>query len=129
MLQPELVQRYAVEGAPDLTELVEIALTGRGPTRELDAELVGGVGLAKELRLVDAELLVELEDWRDRAFADTDGADRLGLDENDSATAAAEESRERCGRHPAGRSSADDDDAPEHMFSHGRNAPVRCGSG
>ena len=44
-------------------------------------------------------------------------------------TAAAEKSRERGCRHPAGRSSADDDDAPEHVFSHDRNAPVGCGSG
>ena len=91
------MQRYSVEGAPDLSELVEVALSRRGPTRELDAELVGGVGLAKELRLVDAELLVELEYRRDRAFADPDGADRLGLDEDDSATGAAEESSERSG--------------------------------
>src|SRR4029079_19337493 len=42
-----------------------------------------------------------------------DGADRFGFDKDDPAAAAAEESRQRRGGHPARGTSADNDDAPD----------------
>ena len=81
------MERHAVERPADLPELMEIALCRPGPADEVDPELVGGLGFAEKFRLVDAELEIEFEDRRDRAFADADRADRFGLDEDDSSPA------------------------------------------
>ena len=54
VLQPQLVQRNAVQRAADLAELVEVSVALVCPADELDAELVGGVRLAQELGFVDA---------------------------------------------------------------------------
>ena len=117
--QPQLVERNAVERPADLAELMEVAVLLAGPADEFDAELVGGVRLAEELRFIEPELEVEFEDRRDRAFADSDGADRLGFDEDDAASAAAEEPRQRGRGHPAGGAAADDDDPPDcSLFGH-----------
>jgi hypothetical protein len=86
------------------------------------------VSLAKELRLVEAKLMVELEDRRNGAFADADGADRLGFDENDPPAVAAHEPRKRSRGHPPGGSAPNNDNAPDRpSFSHGPSLGLLSG--
>src|SRR3546814_2614839 len=78
------------------------------------SDLVGRVGFADELVLVDAEQRVEQADLRNRRLADADGADRLALDQLDlEAGKGAHDARDRGGRHPARGAAADDDDAAD----------------
>ena len=60
-------------------EIVEVVVAEATPVDELDAELEGGIRLANELVLVDAEQLVEEDDRRNRGLADADSADFFGL--------------------------------------------------
>src|SRR3546814_3689791 len=75
-LDPEHVEAVEAEG-------MDIAMAGTDPVDEFDPELVGRVGFADELVLVDAEQRVEQADLRNRRLADADGADRLALDQLD----------------------------------------------
>ena len=111
MLQPQLIEGNAVERSSNLPELVEIALLLLRPADEFDPELVGGMGLTEEFGLVDAELKVEFQDRRYGAFADADGADRLGLNDHDALAARSNEACERRRSHPACGASSNDDDS------------------
>src|SRR3546814_9816376 len=83
------------------------------------SDLVGRVGFADELVLVDAEQRVEQADLRNRRLADADGADRLALDQLDlEAGKGAHDARDRGGRHPARGAAADDDDAADGIADH-----------
>src|SRR3546814_5310520 len=73
-LDPEHVEAVEAEG-------MDIAMAGTDPVDEFDPELVGRVGFADELVLVDAEQRVEQADLRNRRLADADGADRLARSE------------------------------------------------
>src|SRR3546814_17297247 len=75
-LDPEHVEAVEAEG-------MDIAMAGTDPVDEFDPELVGRVGFADELVLVDAEQRVEQADLRNRRLAAADGADRLALDQLD----------------------------------------------
>src|SRR3546814_13114131 len=74
-LDPGHVEAVEAEG-------MDIAMAGTDPVDEFDPELVGRVGFADELVLVDAEQRVEQADLRNRRLADADGADRLALDQD-----------------------------------------------
>src|SRR3546814_10136708 len=73
-LDPEHVEAVEAEG-------MDIAMAGTDPVDEFDPELVGRVGFADELVLVDAEQRVEQADLRNRRLDDADGSDRLDLDQ------------------------------------------------
>ncbi len=77
-LQPVLeeVAHLGVEAVD--AERVEIGLTQPAPVAELDAQLVGRLGLAHELGLIQAQHGVEQSDRRDRGLADADHPDVLG---------------------------------------------------
>src|SRR3546814_14685810 len=68
-LDPEHVEAVEAEG-------MDIAMAGTDPVDEFDPELVGRVGFADELVLVDAEQRVEQADLRNRRLADADGPAR-----------------------------------------------------
>jgi len=122
------VKRKAVQGPPDLAELMEVTLPLVGPADKFDPKLVGRVGGAKIIGLIEPELVIELKERRDRALAYANGTDRFGFDQYDATAIAADETRQRCRRHPAGRSAADDHDTPDrralaHARAQGRFAP------
>src|SRR3546814_20293772 len=76
------------------------------------SDLVGRVGFADELVLVDAEQRVDQADLRNRRLADADGADRLALDQLDlEAGKGAHDARDRGARHTDRRAAAYDHDA------------------
>src|SRR3546814_7194000 len=111
-LDPEHVEAVEAEG-------MDIAMAGTDPVDEFDPELVGRVGFADELVLVDAEQRVEQADLRNRRLADADGADRLALDQLDiEAGQGAHDARDRGGRHPARGAAADDDEAADGIADH-----------
>ena len=75
-----MIELDAVERPTDVAELMEIFVTAVDPAGEFDTELERRVGLAQELVLVDPQLVVEFEDWRNGRFADADCPDRFGFD-------------------------------------------------
>ena len=82
-LEPVMVELDPLHVDAVEAERVDVALADARPVDELDAELVGGVGRADEIGLVDAEQRVEQHDLRDGRFADADGADLVRFDQFD----------------------------------------------
>src|SRR3954471_14007943 len=75
LAQIELVEMDAFEIVAVIAERMEVALADRAPIHEFDAELERALGRADEIILVDAEHLIEGDQWRDRRLADADRAD------------------------------------------------------
>ena len=63
-LQPEVMKGDALHIDAEGAEWMEVALALATPAVELDPQLEGGLGLAQEIRLVDAEPGVELQESR-----------------------------------------------------------------
>src|SRR5690349_20666674 len=89
---------------------MDIAVAEPRPVDELDAELERGLGARHQLALVDADAPVEEADVRQRRLAHPDDADLARLDQPDVALRRSVDGRERRGRHPPGRTTADDHD-------------------
>jgi hypothetical protein len=81
--QPVLVERRAADRMAEGAERVDVAFALPAPVAELDAQLVGRLGLAHEVGLVEAEAGVEVADVRDGGLADADRADLGRLDQVD----------------------------------------------
>src|SRR6476661_4923312 len=91
-----------------IAERMDVAVADPGPVAKLDAELVGRVGGADEIILVDVEQAVEQVDLRNRRLADADRADLLRFDELDGeGRDLADDPRQAGRRHPAGGAAAD----------------------
>ncbi len=118
---PEMMEVEPLHLLTISAEGVEIPVPDPAPVDELDAEFERRAGLADELRLVDAQQAVEVEDMRDRRLADPDGADRLRFDQVD--LHPGQHMGQRRGRHPAGGAAADHDDAADRQRVH-RSAPA-----
>ena len=112
--QPEVLETSAPVIVTRGAEGVEVVLPNVLPVLEIDAELEGGVRGRHELRLVDAEQVVEGVQCRDRRLAHADGADFLGLHQLDIELLAQQLAHEG-GHHPAGSTSASDDHTMEGL--------------
>jgi hypothetical protein len=113
-LQPVGVKRHRLHVEAIGPERVVIAVADCLPVDELDGQFEGGLGLADELVLVEAQHAVEDVDLRDGGFADPHRADGLGLDQGDAGLAVlGQEAAQGGGGHPAGGAAADDDDAAQ----------------
>jgi hypothetical protein len=108
--EPVLVKGHAADRLTEGAEGVDVAVALAAPVAKLDAQLVGSLGLAHEVGLVEAQLGVESPDVRHGGFADADRADLGGLDQFDRRRRIAQHRREAGGGHPAGGAAADDDD-------------------
>ena len=71
-MQPVVVELHPLHVEPVEAERMDVVVARPHPVDELDAELVGRVGRADELMLVEAEHGVEQVDLRDRRLADAD---------------------------------------------------------
>ena len=72
-LDPVLVEGQQAEVGPDhRAEAVHVRVACASPVDELDAELERALRPADEIRLVDAQQVVEGLDVRDRRLADAD---------------------------------------------------------
>src|SRR5947209_17367608 len=91
------------------SERMEIAFSECAPIDKLNAKLERALGRGEELILVQTQHVVECDERRDRRFANADRADLVRLHEDDFDRAARERSRQGGCGHPAGSSSADDD--------------------
>src|SRR5262249_49616112 len=117
--QPELVGRDLLVLGAEIAEAVEEPVAARAPVPELDAELERAPRLAQEFGLADAELGIEHADGGKRRLADADRADILRFDELDLDDRRIQEMPERGGRHPSGRTAADDHDPAYAPVRHG----------
>lgn len=88
-----------------------MAVADPAPIDEFDAELERALRRRDEIRLMDAEHLVQMLDQRHGRLADADRADRVGFDQGDLRIRGRAKSREQCGGHPPGGAATDDDDA------------------
>ena len=82
-LQPVVVELDPLHVEAVEAERMDVVVARPRPVAELDAELVGRVGRADEIMLVEAEHGVEQVDLRDRRFADADDADLVRFDQLD----------------------------------------------
>jgi len=105
--RPMMDEIDAAQGLAKGAEGVDIAVAGLAPVDELDAEFESGVGPPHELRLVQAETVIEILDLRQGGLADAYGTDLRRLDQDD--VAAMIEHAGQSGRgHPARSSTARD---------------------
>lgn len=102
-------QRHRAVKRPKVTEGVEVVLALDTPVHELDAELEAALRGGQHLGLVDAQQAIEGADRREGRLTNTDDAQLLGLDQFHLRTR--HTGGEGGGRHPAGGSAAEDDDA------------------
>src|SRR5206468_2971145 len=79
--QPVMVEWDDAECAADEAERVHVAFVRLSPTFESNAQLVRAAGGRNELRLVDAQRVIELLDRGDRRFANANDPDLVGFDE------------------------------------------------
>ena len=118
LLQPELVAVQPVQVLPDLAEAMDIAVAGRAPVAEFDAELERRLRRADHFELVDAGKAVEGADRRDGRFADADRANLFRFDQADRVGAERQARQQRRG-HPARGATADDGDRLERGIGMG----------
>ncbi len=106
-----------------------VSVANAAPIPVADAELDGGVGLAEEFQLVEAELAQHLAEDGGRALADADGREFRGFHDVDRGRAAgvAEALLQEERRQPAGGAAADDDDARQPVGHY--SAAVRLPDG
>src|ERR1700690_4128326 len=115
--------------APGFTERPErmnVAITRLIPVAKLYPQFERCPGLAHELRLIEAEHVVEDLDMRQRRFTAPDGSDVIGFDEGNAVIFALESTPDPCGAHPPRRTPAHDDDSERrrrivipNRFAHG----------
>ena len=99
------------------TKWMEIAMPGSRPVDELDPEFEARLGGPHEVGFVESDQLIEPMYRRDCRFADTDNADRIGLEQVDR-NMTPERLGQRRGRHPACRPAAENDDALHPICHH-----------
>ena len=108
------------------SERVKVAPADPAPVDEFDAELERRLRRRDEVVFVDAKHRIEVDERRDRGFADADGPDLLGLDQRRFGAAIIEVARQGRSRHPAGGSAADDHDIADGMLiTHAASLPRR----
>src|SRR6266702_6119472 len=95
----------------ECSERMDVAFAGPIPVAELDSDLERRARRSHELGLVKAEHVVELLDVRQSRFADADGSDLVRFDQCDAVRIFRQTADQPCGGHPAGGSSAEDDEA------------------
>ena len=67
------MERDALDLVAVVSERVEIAFALLAPVHELDAELKGTPDRGQHVRVLDADQLVESQEWRDRGLTDEHG--------------------------------------------------------
>src|SRR5580704_666607 len=82
-LEPTLIEIVVANRSTDDAEGMEVFLVALMPADKLDAQLVGCLGGAYELLLIDAEPLNQTDKRRYRGFADGNGPDLFGFDQLD----------------------------------------------
>src|SRR3546814_18414993 len=80
---------------------MKMAVVRAAPALEFDAELDRAVRRAEEFGGIEAQVAVEFVDRRPGRFADADGSDRLGFDEDDAVRLPRASAAARRGSHPA----------------------------
>ncbi len=111
--QPVLVKGHPADRLTKGAEGVDVALALASPVAKLDAQLVGRLGLAHEIGLVEAESGVEIPDVRDGRLANADDPDLGGFHQLDGHLGVGQDGAEARSGHPAGGAAADNDDLPD----------------
>jgi len=81
--RPVVAERHQPELPPDLAKGVHVAVAGRQPAVEGNAQLERAIGGVQERALVNAQRGVEHADRGDGRLAHADGADLFGFDQCD----------------------------------------------
>src|SRR5258708_25163209 len=125
-LEPALIEIVVTNRAADDAEGVDVFLVALMPADKLDAELVGRLGGANELLLIDAEPLNQTDERRYRGFADCNRPNLFGFDQLDLAQLAFEMMAKHGCRQPPRSAAADDDDfgyGPHYQFRFSTSTP------
>ena len=85
-------------------------MPGPRPVRELDAELVGRLGVLDEIAFVDVEKPQQVDQGGNRRLAHADPPDVGRLDDGDDAAGTGQRPSQYTCRHPAGGAAAHDRD-------------------
>ena len=138
VFQPVLVKVDAVHVGTMLAERVNIAVALSAPIHKLDAQLERPVRRLQKLCLGDAQHGVEIDDVGNGCLADADGPDLFGFDQANPGSVLWQYTGKGCRRHPAGGSTADNDDTLRRLairLRHGASSrgtvsawPHRCGA-
>ena len=67
----------------DVAKGVHVAVAVLAPVLELDAELDATVGCLEKISLIEAQGIVEIDNWGDCGLTDADNADVVRLNESD----------------------------------------------
>src|SRR4029077_4767540 len=108
---PVVLEFHSTPRLAKRPERMDVAIAGAIPIAKLYPHLEGRPGRTHEMRLVDAEPVVEYLDVRQRRLTDADRSDLIGFDERNAVILRPELVPDPGGAHPSGRPATHDDDA------------------
>src|SRR5580704_14752855 len=73
--EPVRGKGYGPDSGSGRPERMEVRVAHPGPVAIADAELEGRIDFPHQLVFIDTQLADEVDDWRDRCFADSDRPD------------------------------------------------------
>ncbi len=119
---PVVPEADVAVGAPEMAEGMHVSVTLAPPIDKFDAQFEGALCRFQHVVGINAKHLVEFDDRGNGGFADTNRADLLGFNQRNATILRADDFCQRRGRHPAGGTTANNDDVIDIVVLHHCNA-------